>query len=116
MPGLIDEIGRSCRVLILGPSLLPALLRTIQLGQVTLALEQKSDEIRILLGATKTEMIKMDGVLDRLAKQAIGFGNTIDDARRRTRAVSRKLRGIEAAELEPAIADDTAPDDGELPI
>ena len=102
IPGMIDDLGRAHRVLVLGPSLLPALLRTIQLGQVTLALEQKSGEIRKLLGATKSEMLKMDGVLDTLAKQALGFGNTIDKARQRTRAVGRKLRDIEIAETEIA--------------
>jgi len=45
----------------------------------------------------------MDEVLDRLAKQAGTFSNTIDSARRRTRAVGRRLRGIEA--LEQAQAD-----------
>ena len=98
IPGLIDEIGRECRVLLMGPSLFPALLRTIHLGFVTLALEQKADQIRDLLGATRTEMLKMDDVLERLAKQAGTFSNTIESARRRTRAVSRKLRGVEAVE------------------
>ena len=98
IPGLIDDIGRECRVLVLGPSLFPALLRTIHLGFVTLALEQKADQIRDLLGATRSEMIRMDDVLARLAKQAGAFSNTIDLARRRTRAVGRKLRGVEAVE------------------
>lgn len=98
IPGLIDEIGRECRVLVLGPSLFPALLRTIHLGFVTLALEQKADQIRDLLGATRTEMIKMDDVLARLAKQAGTFSNTIERARVRTRAVGRVLRSVEAME------------------
>ena len=102
IPGLIDEIGRECRVLVLGPCLFPALLRTIQLGFVTLALEQKADQVRDLLGATRTEMLKMDEVLDRLAKQAGTFSNTIERARTRTRAVSRKLRGVEAVEATQA--------------
>jgi DNA recombination protein RmuC len=105
---MIDDLGRTFRVLVLGPSLFPALLRTIQLGQVTLALEQKSDEIRKLLGATKHEMIKMDGVLEKLAKNLGTMGSTIDKARQRTRAVSRKLREIEVVELELVeIADET---------
>ena len=78
IPGLIDEIGRECRVLVMGPTLFPALLRTIHLGFITLALEQKADQIRDLLGATRTEMLKMDDVLERLAKQAGAFSNTID--------------------------------------
>jgi DNA recombination protein RmuC len=103
IPGLVDDIGRDSRVLVMGPSLFPALLRTIHLGFVTLALEQKADQIRDLLGATRTEMLKMDDVLERLAKQAGAFSNTIETARRRTRAVGRRLRGVEA--IEPADAE-----------
>src|SRR5579863_1214330 len=99
IPGLIDDIGRECRVLVMGPSLFPALLRTIHLGFITLALEQKADQIGKLLGATKQEMLKMDGVLDRLAKQAGTFTDTIETARRRTRAVGRKLRSVEAVDV-----------------
>jgi DNA recombination protein RmuC len=104
IPGLIDDLGRSCRVLVMGPSLFPALLRTIQLGFVTLALEQKADEIRHLLGATRTEMVKMDDVLSRLSKQAGTMSNTIDQARTRTRAVTRKLKGLEQVDAARADA------------
>ena len=96
IPGLIDAIGREHRVLIMGPTLFPALLRTIHLGFVTLALEDKADEIRDLLGATRTEMLKMDDVLERLARQAGAFSGTIERARVRTRAVGGKLRGLGA--------------------
>ncbi len=95
IPGLIDDLGRLCRVLVMGPSLLPALLRTIQLGFVTLALEQKAGAIHHFLGATLTERLKMDDVLGRLSKQAGTMSNTIDQARTRTRAVTRKLKGLE---------------------
>ena len=103
-PGVIEAISRECRVLVMGPSLLPALLRTIQLGFVTLALEQKADEVRRLLGATKSEMIKMDGVLEKLGTQADRFGSTIADARTRTRVVRSKLRAVEALETGQAEA------------
>ncbi len=98
VPGLIEEMSRECRVMILGPSLFPALLRTVQLGHVTLALEEKADQIRMLLGATKTEMLKMDGVLGKLAKNASTMSNTIEAARTRARAVSRKLKTLESVE------------------
>jgi DNA recombination protein RmuC len=102
IPGLIDEIGRDCRVLVMGPTLFPALLRTIHLGFVTLALEHKADQIRDLLGATRTEMLKMDDVLDRLGKQVGTVSSTIEKARIRTRAVGRKLRGVERVEPDRA--------------
>ena len=116
MPGLIEGLNRDHRVLLMGPSLVPALLRTIQLGILTLSLEQKADEIQRLLGATRTEMGKMEQVLDKLAKQAGAFSNTIDTARTRTRVVGRRLRGIAAMEAEQAEAilelgdDEPAPD------
>lgn len=98
IPGAIEEIGRLHRVLVLGPSLLPAMLRTIQMGHVTIALGEKADLVRELLGATKAEMAKMDDVLRRLSNQVRTMGNTIEDAQRRTRAVARKLRGVDAVE------------------
>lgn len=103
IPGLIDDVGRDFKVLVMGPSLFPALLKTVHLGFLTLALEQKADLIRDLLGATRTEMVKMDGVLERLSRNAGTMSKTIDDARRRTRAVGRKLRGVE--ELDSAAAE-----------
>jgi DNA recombination protein RmuC len=105
-PGLIDELGRTCHVLVMGPSLLPALLRTVRLGYVTLALEEKAGLIGRLLGATKQEMLRMDQVLDRLSRNASTMAQTIEDARRRTRVVGAKLRGIDlpaAAETEEVL-------------
>ncbi|MBU6498565.1 MAG: DNA recombination protein RmuC [Rhodospirillales bacterium] len=115
MPGLIDELGREHRVVVLGPSLFPALLRTIHLGHVTLVLEQKADEIGRLLGATRGEMAKIDQVFAALAKQAGTFTNTIERARVRTRAVERVLRGVEAvggAEAEALLGAPEPDDEG----
>ncbi len=96
IPGLIDDVGRNARVFIAGPSLLPAMLRTIQLGHVTLALSKNAESVRELLSATKAEMAKMDGVLEKLGKQVNTVGNSIGEARTRTRSIARKLKGVEA--------------------
>ncbi len=95
IPGLTDEIGRVHRIFVLGPSLLPAMLRTIQLGHVTLALSENAESVRDLLAATKAEMKKMDDVLTSLGKQVGTVSNTIGKAQTRTRAINRKLRGVE---------------------
>jgi DNA recombination protein RmuC len=81
--------------MLMGPSLLPALLRTVRLGYVTLALEEKAGQIGRLLGATKQEMLRMDQVLDKLSRNASTMAQTIEDARRRTRVVAAKLRGVD---------------------
>ncbi|MBW6398460.1 DNA recombination protein RmuC [Roseomonas sp. HJA6] len=104
IPGAVEDIHRLHRVLVMGPSLLPAMLRTIQMGHVTIALGEKADMVRELLGATKAEMGKMDEVLVRLRKQVTAVGNTIDAAQVRTRAVARKLRGVDAVDGSRAAA------------
>ena len=116
IPGLIDDIGRNHRVLILGPSLLPALLRTIQLGHVTLALSKNAESVRELLAATKDEMGKMDGVLKTLSGQVGNVANTISRAQVRTRAIAKKLRSVDVvagqnSEAILGIEDDMVEDD-----
>ncbi|GBQ95901.1 DNA recombination protein RmuC [Asaia lannensis] len=95
IPGLIDEVGRVHRVIVMGPSLIPALLRTVHLGYVTLSLEERTDAIARLLGLTRQEMLRMDGVLEKLSRGAGAMSNTIEEARRRTRVLGRKLRGLD---------------------
>ena len=111
MPGLVDDLGRNDRVLLMGPGLLPGLLRTVHLGYVTLALEQKAEQIGRLLGATRQEMLRMDEVLERLGRNAGTMARTIEDARTRTRVVARKLRDIEGHDTEVAdpVWDDLPP-------
>jgi len=111
IPGLLDEIGRAYRVIVMGPGLMPAMLRTIHLGYVTLALEKRTDDIARLLGATRQEMLRMDGVLEKLARNASAMSSSIDEARRRTGLVSRKLRDLDMDPQHPVPAGDdgTAP-------
>jgi DNA recombination protein RmuC len=102
IPNLIDEIRIREKVIILGPTLLPAMLQTIHLGHITLDLEKRAGEIGKLLGATVTEMGKMDDVLTRLAANASTMSSNIEKAQTRTRAVRRVLKTIEM--VDPATA------------
>jgi DNA recombination protein RmuC len=104
IPGLIDDARGRERVIILGPSLLPAMLQTIHLGHVTLDLERRAEDVRKMLGATRGEMVKMDAMLEKLARNASAMTNNIADARRRTRAMDRVLRNVEVVEGGPARA------------
>jgi DNA recombination protein RmuC len=100
IPNLIDEIRQKEKVIVLGPTLLPALLQTIHLGHITLDLEKRAGEIGKLLGATRAEMTRMDELLARLAASAATMSNNIEKVRVRTRAVSRVLRTVEVVEGE----------------
>lgn len=112
IPRLIDDVRARERVIILGPSLLPALLQTIHLGHVTLDLEKRAGEIGQILGATKTEMVKMDDALAKLAQNASTMTNNIEKVRTRTRAMGRVLKTVEVVDTDTAqsllgLADET---------
>jgi DNA recombination protein RmuC len=95
-PGLADAIQRDYRVNVAGPTTLAALLNTLQMGFQTLAIERRSEEVRRLLGAVKTDFRTFGDLLARTKKQLDTVSNTLGDAEVRTRAIERKLRGVEA--------------------
>lgn len=101
-PGLIEDVRARERVIVLGPSLLPAMLQTIHLGHVTLDLEKRAGEIGTILGATRTEMVRMDDALAKLAANASAMSNNIEKARVRTRAMGRVLKTVEVTDAATA--------------
>ena len=97
LPGLLDELGRVQRVLVMGPSILPGLLRSIQLGAMTLALSERAETIGRLLGATRHDMSRLDETLDKLARHASATAGAVEDVRRRTRTIARRLESEDDA-------------------
>ena len=95
-PGLSDYVQRECRVTIAGPTTLTALLNSLQMGFRTLAIQQRSSEVWTILGAVKTEFMKFGDVLDKVKKKLDEASNQIDETGKRSRAIERKLRGVEA--------------------
>lgn len=94
-PGLIREIQTQCRVMVAGPSNLAAFLNSLQMGFRTLAIQKRSSEVWQVLGAAKAEFQKYGDVWDKLGKQLDTARRTVDEAGKRTRAVERRLRGVE---------------------
>lgn len=99
---LIDHLQHKCKVLLTGPTTLAALLNSLQMGFRTLAIQKRSSEVWELLGAVKTEFGKYGELMNKLKKQLDTASNTIGDTEVRTRAIERKLRGVEAATPENA--------------
>lgn len=95
-PGLSDELQRSLRVSIAGPSTLSALLNSLQMGFRTLALEKRSSEVWQVLGAVKTEFGKFGDVLAATKNTLERAAKNIEQAETRTRQMSRKLKSVEA--------------------
>ena len=109
-PGLLEALQRECKVMLAGPTTLLATLTSLQMGFRTLALEKRSAEVWEVLGAVKTEFGKFGDVLAKTKKKLAEASDTIDAATVRTRAMERRLRGVESlpdqrtAELLPGLA------------
>ena len=95
-PGLVDALQRDCRIAVAGPTTLLALMTSFQMGFRTLAIEQRSSEVWKTLGAVKTEFAKFGTVLDGVKKKLDEASNKIDETGRRSRAMARTLREVEA--------------------
>jgi DNA recombination protein RmuC len=94
-PGFTDQLQREYRVTVVGPTTLTALLNALQMGFRTLAIEKRSSEVWQVLGAVRTEFSKYGDVVGKLKKQLETAANTIDTLGTRTRAMNRKLQGVE---------------------
>jgi DNA recombination protein RmuC len=65
------------------------------MGFRTLAIERRSSEVWALLGAVKTEFAKFGAVLDGIQKNLNGAVKKIDEARKGTRTIERKLSDVQ---------------------
>ena len=101
-PGLADDLQRTHRVSIAGPSTLSALLNSLQMGFRTLALEKRSSEVWQVLGAVKTEFGKFGEVLSATKATLERAAKNIEQAETRSRQMSRKLKSVEALPSETA--------------
>lgn len=101
-PGLADDLQRTLRVSIAGPSTLSAILNSLQMGFRTLALEKRSSEVWQVLGAVKTEFGKFGTVLSNTRLTLEKAAKSIESAEVRSRQMARKLKSVEALPSEKA--------------
>ena len=101
-PGLADDLQRSLRVSIAGPSTLSAILNSLQMGFRTLALEKRSSEVWQVLGAVKTEFGKFGDVLTSTKVALEKAAKNIEKAETRSRQMVRQLKSVEALPSETA--------------
>jgi len=96
---LLEEIQRSCNVIVTGPTTLAVILNSLQMGFRTLAIQKRSSEVWQVLSAVKKEFNMFGGLLEK-AQNNIQTGlNQLDDVVGvRTRQIQRKLRGVEILE------------------
>jgi len=93
--GFVDAIQRENRVVIAGPTTFSAMLRSLQMGFRTLAIEKRSSEVWEMLSAVKTEFGKFGDILAKVRKKLDEASRQMDQVDVRTRAMTRKLSKAE---------------------
>ena len=110
-PGLVETLQRDCRVVVVGPTTLAAILNSLQLGFRTLAIEKRSHEVWQLLGAVKKQFGLFGDLLAKVDERLRQASDTIGDATKKTRHIQSRLSRVEAlpeaeaAQLLPELAD-----------
>ncbi|MDP3448307.1 MAG: DNA recombination protein RmuC [Eubacteriales bacterium] len=94
--GLVEDLQRSYRVNIAGPSTMAALLNSLQMGFRSFAIQKRSSEVWRVLGAVKTEFQKFGTILASSRKRLQQVDDDLEQLiGTRTRAITRNLRAVE---------------------
>lgn len=94
--GMVEELQRSYRINIAGPSTMAALLNSLQMGFRTFAIQKRSGEVWRVLGAVKTEFKKFGTILQSSQKRLSQVNDELDQLiGTRTRQIVRTLRSVE---------------------
>lgn len=95
--GMLEVLQREYKVNIAGPTTMAALLNSLQMGFKTLAIQKHSGEVWEVLGAVKTEFGNFSKVLESARKRLRLADEDLEKlVGTRTRAIERKLRGVES--------------------
>jgi DNA recombination protein RmuC len=110
---LVQLLQREYHIIVSGPSTFAAFLNSLQMGFRSLAIQKRSGEVWKVLGEVKTEFGKFGDLLDAVHKKLVNATDSMDDVRKRSRAIQRKLRSVHelpGSSAEVMIEDKTSPD------
>ena len=94
--GLFERLQRDCRVTVVGPTTLSALLNALQVGFKTLAITRQSSDVWKVLGEVKTEFGRFAETLKAVDKKLQEASNKIGEVTTRSKVMARKLKDVEA--------------------
>ena len=94
--GLPEKLQNDYNIMIAGPSTITALLNSLSMGFKTIAINEKANEVREILGAAKAQYEKFGDLLAKSKKKVDEAGKILEDAERKNLFIQRKLKNIEA--------------------
>lgn len=93
--GMVEELQKTYKVNIAGPSTMAALLNSLQMGFKTLAIQKRTSEVWEILSAVKTEFEKFSEVLEKTQNDLNKANKDLDTlVGTRTRMINSKLNKI----------------------
>lgn len=93
--GIAEKIQSEFNVMIAGPSTITALLNSLSLGFRAVAINEKANEVRILLAAAKAQYDKFGVYLHKARQKIDEAGKSLDEADKRNEIILKKLRNVE---------------------
>ncbi len=96
--GILEKIQNDCNVMVAGPSTITALLNSLSMGFKTVAINEKANEVRLILGAAKAQYENFGAILEKAKKKIDEAGKTLDDAQHRNTIIRKKLKTVEDME------------------
>jgi DNA recombination protein RmuC len=105
-PELLEILQRDYRVIVAGPSVLAALLNSLQMGFRTLAIQKHSSEVWKLLASIKKEFFNFVLLLEKTEKKLDEASQSIKDVSDKSLRIGTKLKRVdlpqsESVDLEP---------------
>ena len=93
---LLEDLQRTYKVVVTGPTTLAAIFNSLQMGFRTLAIQKHSGEVWTILGAVKKEFEKMGGMLEKAQRNLQTASGQIEEVLgTRTRAIQRRLKDVD---------------------
>lgn len=94
--GMVETLQNEYKVNIAGPTTMAALLNSLQMGFKTLAIQKRSGEVWTVLGEVKKEFESFGDILEKAQSRMNMVSKDLEMLiGTRTRAIQRKLRGVE---------------------
>ena len=96
--GILEELQTKYRVTIAGPTILNALLNSLQMGFKTLTIEKRAAEVWNILGGIKKGFDNFTVALEKTRNTLQTAQNHLEDTTKKSQTIQKRLRKVETFE------------------
>ena len=96
LPGLIESLQQKHFIILSGPTILSALLNSLNVGFKTLAIQKRTSEIWSLLKGIRTEFQSFTHLLEKTQEKLQRASEEMEKAARKSKKIGKKLDGVES--------------------